>query len=158
MIMKEDKRLIEETFPIKKIGELSSKDKYLSNGHIQTIHPWWARRPLAASRSTIYSALINNPKNKKELQKEIEFIIKLSEWKNSLEITLLDKARKEIDKNRKSPKILDPFSGGGSIPLEALRLGCEVYANDINTVPYFMLNAILNFSQKFSSKKNEFVK
>ena len=108
-IMDNDRRLIEETFPIKEIGELASKDKYLSNGHIQTLHPWWARRPLPASRSTIYAALIENPKNNRELNNQIEFILKLSKWENSTNLTIIDQARKNIRRNINSPKILDPF-------------------------------------------------
>jgi len=47
-----DRRFIEESFPVKEVGEASAKEKNIRHGHISTLHIWWARRPLAASRAT----------------------------------------------------------------------------------------------------------
>ena len=47
------------------------------------------------------------------------------------------------------PKVLDMFAGGGSIPLEALRLGCEAYAMDLNPVAYIILLCTLVYPQKY---------
>ena len=58
-----DRRLIEETFPIKEVSEESAREKRINSGHISTIHLWWARRPLVSSRASIFAALIKNPKN-----------------------------------------------------------------------------------------------
>ncbi len=80
----------------------------------------------------IYSSLISS--NVKDYSKKNQFISNLIKWENSENNIILDKARNEIKKFNKGkpPKILDPFAGGGSIPLESSRLGCETYANDYN--------------------------
>ena len=152
MIMEEDRRLIEETFPIKEISLESHKEDGAKKPHIKTVHKWWARRPLAASRATILAALLsNNKKNKKIIQN----LIILSAWKNRHD-SFLPEARKLIKESCKGiPKILDPFSGGGAKPLEGLRLGCETYAQDLNPVAVINLKSILEFPQKINSK-NEF--
>jgi putative DNA methylase len=147
----EDRRLIEETFPVREVSEESVREKNIRHGHISTLHIWWARRPLAASRATIYAALVPPPKDSEELKKKREFIARLSKWENSLNQNLMEKARKEIlDANGgKPPRVLDPFAGGGSIPLEALRLGCETYASDYNPVATLILKCTLEYPQKY---------
>ena len=52
-----DRRFIEESFPVKEVGEASAHEKNIRHGHISTLHLWWARRPLAASRATAYAVL-----------------------------------------------------------------------------------------------------
>ena len=156
----EDRRLIEETFPVREVSVESVKEKNIRHGHISTLHIWWARRPLAASRATIYAALIPPPSNKEEWKKKREFIAALSKWENSSNLDLIEKARKEIlDANGgKPPKVLDPFAGGGSIPLEALRLGCETYASDYNPVATLILKCTLEYPQKYGHKLIDDVK
>lgn len=121
------RRFIEESFPVKEVGIESAREKNIRHGHISTLHIWWARRPLASSRATNYAALIPAPENIDEWNKTREFIINFSKWENSLDQSMIRKAREDILKANggKPPKILDPFGGGGAIPLEALRLGCE---------------------------------
>lgn len=145
------RRFIEESFPVKEVGEASAKEKNIRHGHISTLHIWWARRPLAASRATAYAALTPAPKDAEEWQKKRDFIIQLSQWENSNNQSLLERARREILEANGGvpPKVLDPFSGGGSYPLEALRLGCESYANDYNPVAVLIEKATLEFPQKF---------
>ena len=146
-----ERRFIEESFPVKEIGIESSEEKNVRHGHISTLHIWWARRPLAASRSTMFAALTDS---KTISKKKTEFIIDLSKWKNSLNYEILKNARNDILKNNNGniPKILDPFSGGGSIPLEALRLGCDTYASDYNPVAIILLKCTLEYPQKFNSR------
>lgn len=146
-----DRRFIEESFPVKEVGEASAKEKNIRHGHISTLHMWWARRPLAASRATAYAALTPAPKDTEEWQKKRDFIIQLCQWENSNNQTLLERARREIlaANDGVPPKVLDPFSGGGSYPLEALRLGCESYANDYNPVAVLIEKATLEYPQKF---------
>ncbi|MGC8618621.1 MAG: DUF1156 domain-containing protein, partial [Thermoplasmata archaeon] len=153
----EERRLIEETFPVREVSEQSVKEKNIRHGHISTLHIWWARRPLAASRATIYAALVPSPKDSDERKKKREFIAKLSKWENSLNWNLLETARREIlDANGgKPPKVLDPFAGGGSIPLEALRLGCETYASDYNPVATLILKCTLEYPQKYGIDNKE---
>jgi adenine-specific DNA methylase len=52
----------------------------------------------------------------------------------------------------RAPKVLDPFAGGGAIPLEAMRLGCEVTAIDINPVAWFILKCTLEYPQKLAGQ------
>lgn len=166
-----DTRFIEESFPVKEVSDISVNEKNIRHGHISTLHIWWARRPLAASRTTAYAALVPAPKDLNEWQRRRDFIIELSRWENSLNQTLLERARRDIlqaHAERLSaergetvtvedieagraprPRVLDPFAGGGAIPLEALRLGCEVYASDYNPVAVLLLKATLEYPQKY---------
>lgn len=67
---------------------------------------------------------------------------------------ILEWFRKEIKKayGGRFPKVLDPFAGGGAIPLEAMRLGCEATAVDINPVAWFILKCTLEYPQKLAGK------
>jgi len=149
------KSFIESDFPVKEVSEESAKEKNIRHGHISTLHIWWARRPLASSRASIYAALTPEPKDEEERLKRAQFISNLSKWENSLNKTFIERAREEILKanNGKPPKVLDPFAGGGAIPLEALRLGCETYANDLNPVAVLIEKCTLEYPQKYGKKK-----
>lgn len=151
--MNEDKRFIEESFPVKEVSVESAKEKSIRHGHISTLHIWWARRPLASSRATSYAALIPavSKGDKKEFNKKRNFIIEFSKWKNSLDQSMIKQAREDILKanNGKPPKVLDPFGGGGAIPFEALRLGCETYSNDYNPVAVLIQKCTLEYPQKY---------
>jgi len=145
------KSFIEADFPVKAVSEESVREKNIRHGHISTLHIWWARRPLASSRASIYAALTPAPKDEEERIKRADFIARLSKWENSLNKNLIEKARKEIleANNGVAPKVLDPFAGGGAIPLEALRLGCETYASDLNPVAVLILKCTLEYPQKY---------
>ncbi|MCD6403860.1 MAG: DUF1156 domain-containing protein, partial [Nanoarchaeota archaeon] len=156
-----DRRFIEEDFPVREVSRESEKEKNIRHGHISTLHIWWARRPLASSRATNYAALIPAPKNDEERRKKLKFIAELSKWENSLNRDIIERARKDIleyfkqihdDPNQERPRVLDPFAGGGAIPLEALRLGCETYAVDYNPVAVLILKATLEYPQKYGRK------
>ena len=149
------KRLIEETFPVKEVSEESAREKNIRHGHISTLHIWWARRPLASSRATAYAALIPSPENTDEWSRKRDFIRDLSKWENSLNSHLIERARQDIlDANGGvPPKVLDPFGGGGAIPLEALRLGCETYSNDLNPVAVLIQKCTLEYPQKYGRPK-----
>ena len=148
------KRLIEYDLPLAEISEESAREKNIRHGHPSTLHIWWARRPLAASRATAFAALIDDPgPNEPEKRAELlELIKEITPWeavKNGNNAAI-DKARRLIrEQYGYAPKVLDPFAGGGSIPLEALRLGCETYANDYNPVAVFIEKATLEWPQKF---------
>ncbi len=149
--MVSNQRFIEESFPVKEVSVESAKEKNIRHGHISTLHIWWARRPLASSRATSYAALIPAPKNIDEWNKTRQFIIDFSKWENSLNQSMIQKAREDILKANggKPPKVLDCFAGGGAIPLEAMRLGCDVYASDYNPVAALILKCTLEYPQKF---------
>ncbi len=150
--MKYNRRLIEDFFPVKEVGVESSKEKSIRHGHPSTLHVWWARRPLASSRTTAYAALVEPPINDKQKVKEREFIINLSKWTNSTNHRLINEARRKIlETYKEPPKILDPFAGGGSIPFEALRLGCEVHSSDLNPISVLIQKCLLEYPQRYGN-------
>ncbi len=140
-----NERLIENTFPVKEVSIESANEKTIRQGHISALHIWWARRPLASSRATNYAALVSGSTQGKDGLSKRDFIAKLSKWQTILDPQLIERARRDIlvSNAGKPPKILDPFAGGGAIPLEALRLGCKVYASDYNPVSVLLLKCTL---------------
>jgi putative DNA methylase len=154
------KRFIEVDFPIRVVSEHSAREKYTRHGHISTLHIWWARRPLAASRASIYAALIPAPADERERLGKEQFIGNLCQWENSLNPHVIKKAQREIlDANGgQPPRVLDCFAGGGAIPLEALRLGCETHALELNPVAVLILKATLEYPQKFSNPNDQIPK
>ena len=136
---------------MKEVSVESAREKNIRHGHISTLHIWWARRPLASSRATAYAALIPPPKDTEDWNKTRNFIAEFSKWENSLNQTMIQKARADILKANggKPPRVLDPFGGGGAIPLEALRLGCETYSNDLNPVAVLIQKCTLEYPQKY---------
>lgn len=120
------------------------------------MHIWWARRPLASSRTTIYASLIPPAKDELEKARKSKFIEKLSKWENTQNHRIIEKARQHILKEYgEPPRILDPFAGGGAIPLEALRLGCEAHALEYNPVATLILKCTLEYPQKYGKPKNK---
>ena len=150
------KRFIEESFPVKEVSKESGDEKFIRHGHISTLHIWWARRPLASSRATAYAALTLPPENIDEWNRKRDFIINLSKWENSLNPHLIERARQDILEANAGvpPKVLDPFGGGGAIPLEALRLGCETYSNDLNPVAVLIQKCTLEYPQKYGRPRD----
>ncbi len=147
------RRLIEEAFPLKKVSEDSKHEKNVRHGHISTLHIWPARRPLAACRAAIIAALLPDPgdeRSRADLCKKIESITR---W-GTENGPALDFFRREIRKafGGRAPRVLDMFAGGGAIPLEAMRLGCDVVANDYNPVAWFILKCTLEFPQRLAGK------
>jgi len=162
------RRLIEVAFPLEEVSEYSRKDPYLGSPHPQTLHRWWARRPLPACRAFIYTSLVDDPGNDKEREEILKEVADLASWdavrkpdqvvrpreKGGSGLTgrqLLERARQRILEcnGGKPPRLLDPFAGGGAIPLEALRLGCEVEASDLNPVAVLILKGTLEYPQKY---------
>ncbi len=126
------KKLIEVALPLKAINEASIREKSIRHGHPSTLHLWWARRPLAACRAVLFASLVDDPSSHpeefpteeaqdKERQRLFRLIEELVKWENSNNEAVLQKARAEILKSTggNPPPVLDPFAGGGSIPLEA---------------------------------------
>jgi adenine-specific DNA methylase len=150
--MNPEKRLIEEAFPLEEISRESVREKNIRQGHISTLHIWWARRPLSASRTTAFAALVREEARKKLL----ELVKDLAPWgvasgEDAGSDVLLAKARELVRKNfdGRAPRVLDCFAGGGSIPLEALRLGCETYALEYNPVAVLILKCVLEYPQRY---------
>ena len=174
-----DKRLIEVAFPLKQVSLDSVHEKNVRHGHISTLHIWPARRPLAASRAALIATLLPDPGDRKTRNAILErmagrvvekierkrvngrLVEKIKEetlggilhWKreNGPDITWFrDEIRKAY--GGRAPKVLDPFAGGGAIPLEAMRLGCDVTAMDINPVAWFILKCTLEYPQKLAGQ------
>ena len=151
--MEMKKRFIEYDMPLAEISEESAREKNIRHGHPSTLHIWWARRPLAASRATAFAALIDLPEDREKREEIKEVIAKMSPWEEVKNGNgrWIKKAKKLLKEQwgDNPPRVIDPFSGGGSIPLEALRLGCETHANDLNPVAVFIEKATLEWPQKF---------
>lgn len=158
---KPKRKLIEVALPLEAINIASSREKSIRHGHPSTLHIWWARRPLAACRAILFASLIDDPGNylpekqaKKERERLFKLIEKLVVWKNTNNNSLLKEIQKEISKSIGTdlPVVLDPFCGGGSIPLEALRLGLPVYASDLNPVAVLITKSLIEIPQRFAGK------
>lgn len=153
-----DRRLIEDSLPLAEISEYSAKEKSIRHGHISTLHLWWARRPLAAARAATMAALLPAPKDDKERQYFHQLLTNNLDWGLGKDPQqLVDRLRSVIDKYwvGRPPAILDPFSGGGALPLEAERLGAEAFATDLNPVAHLIQLATLYYPQRFAHIKSE---
>ncbi|MEW6661558.1 MAG: DUF1156 domain-containing protein [Bacillota bacterium] len=159
------KKLIEVALPLKAINEASAREKSIRHGHPSTLHLWWARRPLAACRAVLFASLVDDPSShpdefpteeaqKKDRQRLFRIIEDLVKWENSNNEQVLEAARREILKSTGGtpPPVLDPFCGGGSIPLEAQRLGLEAHASDLNPVAVLITKALIEIPPKFAGR------
>lgn len=157
------KKLIEVSIPLEDINAESAREKSIRHGHPSTLHLWWARRPLAAARAVLFAQLVDDPSSKPELTEEQQtvererlhgIIRRLVKWENINNETLLREAHEEILKSTggNPPAILDPFAGGGTIPLEAQRLGLEAHASDLNPVAVLINKALIEIPPKFAGK------
>lgn len=159
------KKLIEVALPLKAINEASVREKSIRHGHPSTLHLWWARRPLAACRAVLFASLVDDPSEhpeefpteqaqNQERDRLFRLIEQLVQWENSNNEEVLRKARAEILKSTDGnpPPVLDPFAGGGSIPLEAQRLGLEAHASDLNPVAVLINKALIEIPPKFAGR------
>src|SRR5438093_12075588 len=174
-------RLIEVAFPLKQASLDSVHEKNVRHGHRSTLHIWPARRPLAACRAALIATLLPDPGNAEERKKLLEklggTVVEVVKKKKlpsgrveekKVEETVggilhwgresgpdLEWFRQKIRAayGGRAPKVLDPFAGGGAIPLEAMRLGCEATAIDINPVAWFILKCTLEYPQKLAGQK-----
>lgn len=179
----ESPRLIEVAFPLKQASLDSVHEKNVRHGHISTLHIWPARRPLAACRAALIATLLPDPGDPEKRQALLEKLagkvvqkVKTKrlpggrieeqvveeteggilhwgrETENAADLEWFRQAIREAYGGR-APKVMDPFAGGGAIPLEAMRLGCEATAIDINPVAWFILKCTLEYPQKLAGQK-----
>ena len=157
------KKLIEVSLPLEDINAESAREKSIRHGHPSTLHLWWARRPLAAARAVLFSQLVDDPSSDASLTEEQQkaererlhgIIRRLVKWENINDEALLAEAHQEILKSTggNPPAILDPFAGGGTIPLEAQRLGLEAHASDLNPVAVLINRALIEIPPKFAGR------
>lgn len=171
MIPKECKRLAEVDFPIAVVSRHAAKEKSIRHGHPSTLHLWWARRPLASSRAVLLACLLPDPCDPEcpqefkeqaralvgkvrskigardmDLRKALLlFIGDFANWDLAASPVYLEVARGLVKASYpdEPPLVVDPFAGGGSIPLEALRVGAEAFASDLNPVACLILKVLL---------------
>src|SRR5205085_3685254 len=145
-----------------------------------TLHLWWARRPLAACRAVLLGLLLPDPcdencppefktkarellapvqgkgeKGDKGLRQSLlKFIGDFANWDLATSRLYLDTARALVRaaQPEEASVVVDPFAGGGSIPLEALRLGCEAFASDLNPVACFIEKVLLEDIPRHGAK------
>ena len=167
-------KLIEVALPLAAINREAAREKSIRHGHPSTLHLWWARRPLAAARAVIWASLVDDPsgydefaapdgetdEQKEERTNRIDaerrrlfgILERLVKWENSNNPDVLAEARAEIDRCFPDgpPPILDPFAGGGAIPLEAQRLGLTALAGDLNPVAVLINKATIEIPPRFA--------
>ena len=154
-------KLIEVALPLAAINVEAAREKSIRHGHPSTLHLWWARRPLAAARAVIWASLVDDPsgdlslspaEQKAERDRLFGILERLVKWENSNNRDVLADARAEIDRCFPDgpPPILDPFAGGGTIPLEAQRLGLEALAGDLNPVAVLINKAMIEIPPRFA--------
>lgn len=173
------KKLIEVALPLDAINAQSAREKSIRHGHPSTLHLWWARRPLATARAVLFAQLVDDPSAREaefrdeaqkrgerdidgfvELRVEAErerlfdLITRMVNWDNLGDERLFDAVRVEIDRSTggNPPAILDPFAGGGTIPLEAQRLGLEAQASDLNPVAVLINKSLIEIPPKFADR------
>lgn len=157
------KKLIEVALPLDAINRESAREKSIRHGHPSTLHLWWARRPLASARAVIWASLVDDPSSRpeefpteadqeRERKRLFGILEELVTWENSNDQRVLAAARQEILKSTDGdpPPILDPFCGGGTIPLEAQRLGLKAIGGDLNPVAVLISKAMVEIPPRFA--------
>ncbi|NMR19186.1 DUF1156 domain-containing protein [Cellulomonas fimi] len=161
------RKLIEVSLPLEEINRESAREKSVPRkGHPATMHLWWARRPLATARAVLFAQLVDDPSSHPdkfrtseeqaaERERLHQIIRELVVWENANDEGLLRRAHAEIVASAPDgtpPAILDPFAGGGTIPLEAQRLGLDAHASDLNPVAVLINKALIEIPPKFSGR------
>jgi putative DNA methylase len=158
------KKLIEVALPLDAINRESSREKSIRHGHPSSLHLWWSRKPLSTCRAVLFASLVDDPSARAdefptqeaqdaERRRLFDIIEQLVKWENSNEEKVLASAHAEIMRSTDGnpPPVLDPFCGGGSIPLEAQRLGLEALANDLNPVAVLITKALIEIPPQFAN-------
>ena len=171
MIPKGCRRLAEVDFPIAAVSRHAAREKSIRHGDPSTLHLWWARRPLASCRAMLLALLLPDPGDPRcpetfteearrllpavvgpvaapatDLRRKLlRFIADFANWDVAANPAYLEVGRGLVRAahGEETPLVVDPFAGGGSIPLEALRLGCETFASDLNPVACLILKVML---------------
>ena len=160
------KKLIEVALPLDAINAAAFAEKKIRQGHPSSLHQWWARRPLAACRAVLFAQLVDDPSShpekfstpeavEAERNRLFGIINDLVKWENSTNEDVLERARAEIlhGCDGAPPPVYDPFSGGGSIPLEAQRLGLTAYGSDLNPVAVVIGKAMVEIPPLFKGQR-----
>lgn len=158
------RKLIEVALPLEAINVASAADKnpFLPT-HPRNLHLWWSRKPLATCRAVLFASLVDDPSSdadhfptlkaqEDERRRLFDIIERLVQWDNTTNEAVLEEARAEIRRcsGGHLPAVLDPFCGGGSIPLEAQRLGLEAHGADLNPVAVLITKALIEIPPMFA--------
>ncbi|OLO43817.1 hypothetical protein BKH31_11960 [Actinomyces oris] len=173
------RKLIEVALPLDAINQQSAREKSIRKGHPSTLHLWWSRKPTATSRAVLFSQLVDDPSERYEefleaaraageadpesaAERAVEaerrrlftLITRMVNWDNIGDEHLMCEVREEIRRSTgdEPPAVLDPFAGGGSIPLEAQRLGLETHASDLNPVAVLINKALIEIPPRFAGR------
>lgn len=146
-----DRRLIEEELPLRVVNAASAREKSLRHGHISTMHLWWARRPLAMSQAVVFGTLLPDRGDDARRKEVLDLLAEAAPFEASVQEARINPLKKLLAEAYPDgpPKVLDCFAGGGAIPLEALRLGCDVTAVDLNPVAHLIQKCVLEYPQRF---------
>lgn len=178
MIPQECRRLAEIDFPLSAVNGACMRENNrktrVDSGHLSLLHSWWARRPVGSSRALLLTLLLPDPTDpccpkqfKEVARKELEqlrrvgptdadlqhalfaFVSEFADWDLIGRGKHLSIAQQLVlAAHDTPPHVFDPFSGGGSIPLEGLLLGCEVTASELNPVAWLLLKIALEWSAR----------
>ena len=147
----EDWRLIEDYLPLNVLNAIASKEKLHPRRYVELVHYWPARRPITACRAAIYATLVAAPNNDRDREAAAAFVASLASYEPSPKIVSTAATRISERHGGRAPKVLDLFAGGGAIPLEAARLGCESHAIDYNPVAHLIELCTLVYPQTFGT-------
>lgn len=157
------KKLIETAMPVSKINSETEREKTARNGMPSNVHIWWSRTPMAVARSTLFASLVDDPSEhpelfpeKEEQDKERARLLQMAESlvdiDNAGNSELYAQARAEVHKNIEGqlPVVFDPFVGGGTIPVEAHRLGLASESSDLNAVAAMITTLVSDIPVRFA--------
>jgi putative DNA methylase len=151
------KKLIDVALPLEEINKAANMEKNIHTGLPANLHAWWARKPLGVARAIIFSSLVDDPgeylpeeqagTKRDEL---LSIVSRLASIESSNDEELLSQAKSEIAKSNSGimPPFWDPFCGGGSLPLEGLRLGLPSVGSDLNPVAVFITRVLIDLAPK----------
>lgn len=181
------KRLIEVDLPIRKVSEHARREKSIRHGHISTLHIWWARRPLAACRAVACASLWLDPVDRLCPQSFrdaacaalasvrggvrpddpeglrdalLSFIADFANWDLAHNRTFVEVARQitRAAYQHEPPVVLDPFAGGGALPVEAARVGATPIASDLNPIPVLLNRVAIEYAPRFGSRLSNLIR
>ena len=160
------RKLIEVALPLEAVNAAGRAEKAVpKKGHPATMHLWWSRKPLGVARAVLFASLVDDPSARPDLyptvaaqQEErdrlLALIGDLCRWERSGDPALLAEAQRCIETSAggELPRIIDPFCGGGAISTEAIRLGLDTLAIDLNPVAALVSSATLSIAQRFAGR------
>jgi putative DNA methylase len=158
------KKLIEVALPLVAISDASAYEQSVKRGKPSQLHKWWARRPSVAARAILWASLVDDPSahperfpdtesQRSERSRLFRVLEGILEWDLPFHDPRMRDARAELGASLDGdgPIILDPFGGGGTIALEAQRLGLRTATGDLNPVAVLIQRGLLELPARFSN-------